>query len=71
MGMDHRRGMEIPKWVANEPNNLDEDFLQTWGPSLDGNRAWNDNQFNENRNGYILEFGYFSNPNPRTVMATE
>ena len=57
---------KFTKWAANEPNNLgDEDFLQTWGPSLDGNRAWNDNQFNENRNGYILEFGYYSNPNSK------
>jgi len=57
---------KFTKWAANEPNNLgDEDFLQTWGPSLDGNRAWNDNQFNENRNGYILEFGYYSNPDSK------
>ena len=57
---------KFTKWAANEPNNLgDEDFLQTWGPSLDGNRAWNDNQFNENRNGYILEYGYYSNPNSK------
>ena len=57
---------KFTKWAANEPNNLgNEDFLQTWGPSLDGNRAWNDNQFNENRNGYILEFGYYSNPNSK------
>jgi cell division protein FtsB len=57
---------KFTKWAANEPNNLgDEDFLQTWGPSLDGNRAWNDNQFDENRNGYILEYGYYSNPNSK------
>ena len=54
---------KFTKWAKNEPNNLgNEDYLQTWGPSLNGNRAWNDNQFNENRNGYILEFGYYSNP---------
>jgi len=51
------------KWAKNEPNNLgNEDYLQTWGPTLDGNRAWNDNQFNENKNGYILEFGYYTDP---------
>jgi hypothetical protein len=57
---------KFTKWAKNEPNNLgNEDYLQTWGPSLDGNRAWNDNQFNENRNGYILEYGYYSNPNSK------
>ena len=54
---------KFTKWAKNEPNNLgDEDYLQTWGPSLDGNREWNDNQFNENRNGYILEYGYYTDP---------
>lgn len=54
---------KFTKWAKDEPNNLgDEDYLQTWGPSLDGNREWNDNQFNETRNGYILEYGYYTNP---------
>ena len=59
-----KEAWSFTKWAKNEPNNLgNEDYLQTWGPSLDGNRAWNDNQFNENKNGYILEFGYYSDPN--------
>jgi FtsZ-binding cell division protein ZapB len=59
-----KEAWSFTKWAKNEPNNLgNEDYLQTWGPSIDGNRAWNDNQFNENKNGYILEFGYYSNPN--------
>jgi FtsZ-binding cell division protein ZapB len=58
-----KEAWSFTKWAKNEPNNLgNEDYLQTWGPSLDGNRAWNDNQFNENKNGYILEFGYFTDP---------
>ena len=59
-----KEAWSFTKWAKNEPNNLgNEDFLQTWGPSISGNRAWNDNQFNENKNGYILEFGYYSDPN--------
>jgi hypothetical protein len=58
-----KEAWSFTKWAKNEPNNLgNEDYLQTWGPSLDGNRAWNDNQFNENKNGYILEFGYYTDP---------
>ena len=54
---------KFTKWSSNEPNNLgNEDYLQTWGKSIDGNRLWNDNQFNENRNGYILEYGYYTDP---------
>jgi len=54
---------KFTKWAKDEPNNLgDEDYLQTWGPSLDGNREWNDNQFNETRNGYVLEYGYYTDP---------
>ena len=30
---------------------------------MNGNRAWNDNQFNENKNGYVLEYGYYTDPN--------
>ena len=55
---------KFTKWSKNEPNNLgDEDYLQTWGKSINGNRLWNDNQFNENRNGYILEYGYYTDAN--------
>jgi cell division protein FtsB len=58
-----KEAWSFTRWAKNEPNNLgNEDFLQTWGPSLNGNRAWNDNQFNENKNGYILEFGYYTDP---------
>jgi len=58
-----KEAWSFTRWAKNEPNNLgNEDFLQTWGPSLDGNRAWNDNHFNENKNGYILEFGYYTEP---------
>ena len=54
-----------------ESNNLfrsqygDEDHLQTWTSTGDGNRMWNDIYDDKNpwSHGYILEFGYYSNPN--------
>ena len=59
------------KWAKGEPNNLfrkqygDEDHLQTWTATSDGNRLWNDiyDEKNPWSHGYILEFGYYSNPN--------
>ena len=35
------------------------------GPTSDGNRLWNDiyDEKNPWSHGYILEFGYYSNPN--------
>jgi cell division protein FtsB len=58
------------KWARGEPNNLfrsqygDEDHLQTWTQTKDGNRLWNDIYDDKNpwSHGYILEFGYYSNP---------
>jgi hypothetical protein len=59
------------KWARGEPNNVfrsqygDEDHLQTWTSTGDGNRMWNDIYDDKNpwSHGYILEFGYYSNPN--------
>ena len=59
------------KWAKGEPNNVfrkqygDEDHLQTWTQTADGNRLWNDiyDEKNPWSHGYILEFGYYSNPN--------
>ena len=61
------------KWARNEPNNLfrsqygDEDQLQTWTSTADGNRLWNDIYDDQNpwTQGYILEYGYYSNPNSK------
>ena len=58
------------KWAKGEPNNLfrkqygDEDHLQTWTQTADGNRLWNDIYDDKNpwSHGYILEFGYYSDP---------
>jgi hypothetical protein len=59
------------KWAKGEPNNVfrsqygDEDHLQTWTQTTDGNRLWNDIYDDKNpwSHGYILEFGYYSDPN--------
>jgi cell division protein FtsB len=59
------------KWAKGEPNNVfrkqygDEDHLQTWSQTADGNRLWNDIYDDKNpwSHGYILEFGYYSDPN--------
>jgi len=64
---------KFTKWASGEPNNLfrsqygDEDQLQTWTSTSDGNRLWNDIYDDENpwSHGYILEFGYYSNPNSK------
>jgi FtsZ-binding cell division protein ZapB len=61
------------KWARNEPNNVfrsqygDEDQLQTWTSTADGNRLWNDIYDDQNpwTHGYILEYGYYSNPNSK------
>ena len=60
------------KWAKGEPNDFShpkygksEDYLQTWTETPDGNRYWNDiwGVINPNSKGYILEYGYYSNPN--------
>jgi regulator of replication initiation timing len=61
---------EFTKWARGEPNNYfrsqygDEDRLQTWTATADGNRLWNDIYDSKNpwSKGYVLEFGYYSNP---------
>jgi cell division protein FtsB len=61
---------KFTKWAKGEPNNVfrsqygDEDQLQTWTATEDGNRLWNDIYDDQNpwSHGYILEFGYYSNP---------
>jgi hypothetical protein len=59
------------KWAKGEPNDHSnpkygdsEDYLQTWQETGDGNRNWNDiwGVINPYSKGYILEFGYYSNP---------
>jgi FtsZ-binding cell division protein ZapB len=59
------------KWAKGEPNDHSnpkygdsEDYLQTWKETGDGNRNWNDiwGVINPHSKGYILEFGYYSNP---------
>ena len=58
------------KWAKGEPNNVfrsqygDEDHLQTWTQTADGNRLWNDIYDDKNpwSHGYILEFGYYTDP---------
>jgi hypothetical protein len=64
---------KFTKWAKGEPNNVfrpqygDEDQLQTWTSTKDGNRLWNDIYDDKNpwSHGYILEFGYYSNPNSK------
>ena len=64
---------KFTKWAKGEPNNVyrpqfgDEDQLQTWTSTSDGNRLWNDIYDDRNpwSHGYILEFGYYSNPNSK------
>jgi regulator of replication initiation timing len=59
------------KWSPNQPDNYfrkdygDQDYLHTWKKTSDGNRLWDDNHGTENpwTKGYILEFGYYSDPN--------
>jgi len=59
------------KWAKGEPNDFShpkygdsEDYLQTWRETSDGNRNWNDiwGVLNPHSKGYILEFGYYSDP---------
>jgi hypothetical protein len=59
------------KWAKGEPNDYSnpkygdsEDYLQTWKETGDGNRNWNDiwGVINPHSKGYILEFGFYSNP---------
>jgi hypothetical protein len=64
---------KFTKWAKGEPNNVfrsqygDEDRLQTWTATADGNRLWNDIYDSKNpwSKGYVLEFGYYSNPNSK------
>ena len=47
--------------------NQEQDYLLTWTQTSNGNRLWDDNH-NYSKgdpwiNGYILEFGYYTNPN--------
>jgi FtsZ-binding cell division protein ZapB len=59
------------KWSPNQPDNYfreeygDQDYLHTWKKASDGNRLWDDNHGTENpwTKGYILEYGYYTNPN--------
>ena len=62
---------KFTKWAKGEPNNVfrsqygDEDQLQTWTETGDGNRLWNDIYDDQNpwSHGYILEYGYYTDPN--------
>ena len=65
---------KFTKWSKGEPNDYShpiygesEDYLQTWKETSDSNRNWNDiwGVINPNSKGYILEFGYYSNPNSK------
>ena len=60
------------KWAKGEPNDHSnpkygdsEDYLLTWKATAEGNRNWNDiwGVINPHSKGYILEFGYYSDPN--------
>jgi hypothetical protein len=61
---------KFTKWAPREPNNLwrsqygDEDHVQTWTATSDGNRLWNDIYSKKNpwSKGYILEYGYYTDP---------
>jgi len=61
---------EFTKWSPNQPDNFyrnaygDQDYLHTWKGTSDGNRLWDDNHGTNNpwTKGYILEFGYYSDP---------
>ena len=61
---------EFTKWSPNQPDNFyrnaygDQDYLHTWKETSDGNRLWDDNHGTDNpwTKGYILEFGYYSDP---------
>ncbi len=62
---------KFTKWAKGEPNDAShkvygdsEDYLQTWTKTTDGNRLWNDiwGAVNHHSKGYILEFGYYTNP---------
>jgi len=60
---------KFTKWSKGEPNDdshpKNEDYLQTWREASEINRNWNDiwGAVNPNLKGYILEFGYYTNPN--------
>jgi hypothetical protein len=63
---------KFTKWAKGEPNDYShpiygesEDYLQTRWETSDNNRNWNDiwGVINPNSKGYILEFGYYTNPN--------
>ena len=67
---------KFSKFAKGQPDNAqkytkrfgsEQDYLLTWTQTSNGNRLWDDNH-NYSKgdpliNGYILEFGYYTNPN--------
>jgi hypothetical protein len=63
---------KFSKFAKGQPDNIGtgQDYLSTWHLTSNGNRLWDDQRSDNKdlkrhggRGGYILEFGYYTNPN--------